>query len=91
MQLNAAFVSYYINHPYYTPGSANLQFWGLAIMVVSELSNFLCHVLQSKLRSNSEDKSYRIPHGFLFEYITCANYTCEIWAWVRGSIAHLCL
>eukprot|EP00958_Prasinococcus_capsulatus_P015075 scaffold1594_cov401-Prasinococcus_capsulatus_cf.AAC.58 len=84
VQGNAAMVSYYINHPFYTPGSSTMQIWGLAIMAMSELGNLWCHVLQSRLRSSSEDKSYRIPRGFLFEYITCANYTCEIWSWVRA-------
>jgi len=24
---------------------------------------------------------YKIPHGGLFEYVTCAQYTVELWAW----------
>jgi hypothetical protein len=25
--------------------------------------------------------------GFLFNYVTCANYTTEIWAWIGFNIA----
>lgn len=28
------------------------------------------------------EKGYKIPSGFLFDYITCANYFAEIWGWI---------
>ena len=28
-----------------------------------------------------------IPHGFLFEYITCPNYTTEILGWIGFTLA----
>src|SRR6185369_9613239 len=28
------------------------------------------------------EKGYKIPSGFLFNHITCANYFAEIWGWI---------
>lgn len=40
-----------------------------------------CHLIQASLRP-AGSKEYVIPRGFLFDYITCANYTAEICAWL---------
>lgn len=32
-------------------------------------------------------KDYVIPRGFLFNFITCANYTTEIFGWVAFTLA----
>ena len=40
-----------------------------------------CHLIQASLRP-AGSKEYIIPRGFLFDYITCANYTAEICAWL---------
>jgi very-long-chain enoyl-CoA reductase len=40
-----------------------------------------CHIILANLRAPG-DKGYKIPRGFLFNYITCANYTAEIWGWL---------
>ena len=32
-------------------------------------------------------KEYVIPKGFAFDYITCANYTFEIYGWILFGIA----
>ncbi len=45
-----------------------------------------CHVILSNLRAPGE-KDYKIPRGFLFNAVTCANYTCEIWGWILFSVA----
>ena len=44
-----------------------------------------CHIILSNLRKPGE-KGYKIPTGFLFNYITCANYTAEIWGWILFTI-----
>ena len=44
-----------------------------------------CHVILANLRKPGE-KGYKIPKGFLFNFITCANYTTEIWGWTLFSI-----
>ena len=45
-----------------------------------------CHLIQASLR-NGDSKEYVIPRGFMFDYITCANYTAEISAWLAFSAA----
>ena len=35
----------------------------------------------------SGDKSYKIPHGGLFSYVSCANYFTEMLVWVGWGIA----
>lgn len=32
-------------------------------------------------------QEYAIPRGFLFNFVTCANYTTEIYAWLGFNIA----
>eukprot|EP00899_Mesostigma_viride_P020128 jgi/Mesvir1/28116/Mv04696-RA.1 len=84
----AAFVSYFVNHPRYTPMPREALIGGLVLGVLAELGNLYCHILLRKLRpAGSGSTEYVIPRGFLFEYITCANYTCEILAWLGFNIA----
>eukprot|EP00983_Pelagomonas_calceolata_P000058 1568-Pelagomonas_calceolata.AAC.4 len=45
-----------------------------------------CHLILSNLRKPGE-KGYKIPRGFLFEYITCANYTVEVFGWLLFTTA----
>jgi very-long-chain enoyl-CoA reductase len=44
-----------------------------------------CHIILANLRKPGE-KAYKIPAGFLFNYITCANYTAEIWGWILFTL-----
>lgn len=147
----AAFVSYFINHPLYTPPSAQQTCTALGLAMLCQLANFRwvraarrsgeegtlsgeppvllgvsggtgrdrcpcglpcqcratpsvracgvhqrrprrwcclcrCHVILSKLRKPGE-KSYKIPSGFLFNHITCANYTMEVLGWLLFTVA----
>ena len=45
-----------------------------------------CHVILANLRPPGQ-KGYVIPRGFLFEYITCPNYTLESLGWVLFTVA----
>lgn len=47
---------------------------------------YRCHLILADLRSPGRG-GYSIPRGFLFDYITCANYTAEIWSWLFFSLA----
>jgi len=50
-----------------------------------------CHQILSNLRKPGE-RGYKIPRGFLFNYITCANYTAgELALSAAGCVAHLSL
>lgn len=51
-----------------------------------QIGNYASHVTLSRLRK-SPTAGYSIPRGGLFTYVTCANYTFEIWGWVCFSIA----
>lgn len=74
----AAFVSYFVNHPLYTPPPEAQTIAAFSVAAACQLSNLWCHLILANLRSGPEDKGIKIPKGFLFNYITCANYTCEV-------------
>ena len=81
----AAFVAYFVNHPLYTAAPRAVWLPCFAAAALCQLSNLYCHVLLSGLRKPG-DKGYSIPRGFLFNYITCANYSAEIWGWTLFSL-----
>ncbi|GAB1224398.1 hypothetical protein ENUP19_0198G0017 [Entamoeba nuttalli] len=58
---------------------------GLIGMIVSIISNGYCHLLLKQLRTPGSQE-WKMPHGFLFEYITCANYFCEIMTWIFFNV-----
>ncbi|XP_057522725.1 very-long-chain enoyl-CoA reductase-like [Amaranthus tricolor] len=82
-----AFIAYYVNHPLYTPVS-ELQ-WKIAFGfgLLCQISNFYCHILLKNLRGADGSGGYQIPRGFLFNIVTCANYTTEIYQWIGFNIA----
>ncbi|KAK9842611.1 hypothetical protein WJX74_002505 [Apatococcus lobatus] len=82
----AAFVGYFLNHPLYTPPGLKQTYIALAFAMIWQLANFRCHLILASLRGSSS-KGYQIPRGFLFEYVTCANYMCEVFAWVCFAIS----
>ena len=82
----AAFMSYFINHPQYTPVSETQMLAGFALSAVAQLGNLHCHLYQASLRSDGS-KAYKEPKGGLFKYVTCANYACEIYQWIGFNIA----
>lgn len=81
-----AWIAYYVNHPLYTPVSDLQVKIGFAFGVLCQISNFYCHILLRNLRS-SPSSGYQIPRGFLFNIVTCANYTTEIYQWLGFNIA----
>ncbi|XP_024031029.1 very-long-chain enoyl-CoA reductase isoform X2 [Morus notabilis] len=83
-----AFIAYYVNHPLYTPVSSDLQMKiGFGFGIICQSANFYCHILLSNLRSPGGSGGYQIPRGFLFNIVTCANYTTEIYQWLGFNIA----
>ncbi|KAF8397502.1 hypothetical protein HHK36_016419 [Tetracentron sinense] len=82
-----SYIAYYMNHPHYTPVS-NLQMMiGFGFGLVCQVANLYCHLLLRNLRSPEGNGGYQIPHGFLFNIVTCANYTTEIYQWLGFNIA----
>ncbi|KAL5710862.1 very-long-chain enoyl-CoA reductase [Ranunculus cassubicifolius] len=82
-----AYVAYYVNHPLYTPVSDLQMKIGFGFGAINQLSNFYCHILLRSLRSPGGKGGYQIPYGFLFNIVTCANYTTEIYQWLGFNIA----
>lgn len=82
----AAFVSYFINHPLYTPVSPLKMYLGFGLGALCQVSNLYCHLILASLRARGS-KEYLIPKGFLFNICTCANYTAEIYGWLGFNIA----
>ncbi|KAK4533409.1 hypothetical protein CCYA_CCYA17G4291 [Cyanidiococcus yangmingshanensis] len=78
----AAYVAYFVCHPQYTPVASHAQFWaGVVLFSLSELGNLVCHWRLRQLRPPGT-RVRQIPHGFLFEFVSCPNYTCEVVAWL---------
>jgi very-long-chain enoyl-CoA reductase len=82
-----AYIAYYCNHPLYTPVSELQMKIGFGFGIICQIANFYCHILLRNLRSPSGNGGYQIPRGFLFNIVTCANYTTEIYQWVGFNIA----
>jgi very-long-chain enoyl-CoA reductase len=58
-----------------------LQNAGLGIFLVSEILNGYCHWALRRLRPKGSVGHF-LPKGFLFNRITCPNYTFEILSWI---------
>jgi len=85
----ATIVGYPLCHPAFTaPGDMDSLAVkiGLIIFAISELGNLTCHVMLRNLRPAAGSKLRPIPKGFLFNYVSCPNYTFEVAGWVGFSI-----
>ncbi|KAH0676714.1 hypothetical protein KY285_024515 [Solanum tuberosum] len=82
-----AFIAYFVNHPLYTPVSDLQMKIGFGFGIVCQVANLYCHLLLRNLRSPSGNGGYQIPRGFLFNIVTCANYTTEIYQWLGFNVA----
>lgn len=89
----AAFVSYFVNHPLYTPpmfGAGQINI-GLIIFLIGELGNLSTHVVLRNLRPPGT-KERNIPYPtsnpftILFNFVSCPNYTYEGVSWLGFSV-----
>lgn len=93
----AALVAYFVNHPLYTTPSCDLQIYGgLALFVVSELGNLSIHLAFKNMRpAGSKVRKIPYPCGnpftWMFNFVSCPNYTYEVLAWVGFSVMTQCL
>jgi steroid 5-alpha reductase family enzyme len=58
----------------------------LALFVVGAFINIQSDGILRNLRTNSEDKSYKIPKGGMFEYVSGANFFGEIVEWIGYAL-----
>ncbi|MDZ4725657.1 MAG: DUF1295 domain-containing protein [Leptospira sp.] len=56
--------------------------FGFVLFMVGEVGNLYHHILLRKLRTSSEDKSYKIPSDGLFKILVCPHYFFELLAWL---------
>ncbi|KAK4538294.1 hypothetical protein CDCA_CDCA17G4319 [Cyanidium caldarium] len=83
----AALVAHFVCHPLYTPVASDVQFRvGMALFAVCEVGNGVTHWMLRQLRP-AGTRVRRIPHGFLFEWVSCPNYALEIGAWLGFVLA----
>ncbi|EGC39010.1 hypothetical protein DICPUDRAFT_52983 [Dictyostelium purpureum] len=80
-----AMVSYFVNHPLFTPPPMERVYIGLGLFIFGEISNLICHIMLRNLRPAGSTER-KIPRGFLFELVSCPNYTVEILSWIGFSI-----
>jgi very-long-chain enoyl-CoA reductase len=94
----AAFMSYFVNHPYYTPPSfGNAQVYlGLAGFLLSEIGNYSIHILLRDLRPpGSKERKIPYPNSNpltqLYNYVSCPNYSYEVYSWFFFTVMTQCL
>lgn len=81
----AAYVAYFVNHPLYTPPAEDLVYTGMCLFYFMEIGNLSAHWTLRALRPPGT-KIRRIPHGGLFEFVSCPNYTYEILSWLGFNL-----
>ena len=64
------------------------QFWSVIVwilfLIASYSQNHCNRILDTMKREQMVTKRYKVPRGFLFDYVCCPHYLCEI-------IVYLCL
>lgn len=55
---------------------------GLTLFLSGFCINVWADSVLFSLRKGSQDRSYQIPQGFLFEWISCPNYFGEMVEWL---------
>ncbi|XP_050424214.1 probable very-long-chain enoyl-CoA reductase art-1 [Adelges cooleyi] len=86
-----AFVSYFVNHPLYTPPCTFQYYVGLGTFIFCELGNLSIHIALRNLRPPGT-KVRRIPmptvnpFTLLFNFVSCPNYTYEVGSWIGFTI-----
>jgi len=81
-----AMLGYYVNHPLYTPPEESQTRLFFYLWCVMELGNFSIHIALRNLRPPGT-KVRRVPmptanpFTWLFNWVTCPNYTYEVAGW----------
>jgi len=63
---------------------------GLCLFLFGFLGNAYHDHLLIALRTSSHEEGYKIPHGGLFEYVSGANFFCEICEWIGFALCTGC-
>ncbi|KAJ8674195.1 hypothetical protein QAD02_005457 [Eretmocerus hayati] len=94
--LFAMYVSYYVNHPLYTPPHPTRFIAGLGMFLVCELGNLCIHLALRNLRPPGTTvrkipRATSNPFTVLFNFVSCPNYTYEIGSWIGFTIMTQCI
>ena len=85
----AYYIAYATLHPLYTPpvteDNKNYTNIFAGLVVLMMIFNLICHIILSNLRPKGTTIR-RIPKGFLFNLVSCPNYTVEIAEWFFFSM-----
>jgi hypothetical protein len=66
--------------------STHAAFVGVTLFVIGTSGNLYHHYILATLRSPS-DKTYKVPQGAFFEYVTAPHYLFELIGWFGMAIA----
>eukprot|EP00455_Lapot_gusevi_P010613 TRINITY_DN1480_c0_g1_i6.p2 TRINITY_DN1480_c0_g1~~TRINITY_DN1480_c0_g1_i6.p2 ORF type:complete len:217 (+),score=58.78 TRINITY_DN1480_c0_g1_i6:199-849(+) len=86
--LSGLSIAYFLYHPLYTPPAwltQEMLFGATALFLIAELMNLHCHLILMWLRPKGT-RVRGIPKGNLFTFVSCANYTWELTAWLIFSV-----
>jgi len=81
----ATLIAWQVNYPAEKKLPSTLFIIGFTTFTVAMLCNFICHMILKQLRTPGRTE-WKIPRGFLFEYVTMPNYFCEVMTWVGFAI-----
>ena len=86
------FVSFFVNHPLFTPPASELQMKiGMGLFLVCEYGNFVIHCLLRDLRPPGT-RIRRIPYpngnpmSLMYNFVSCPNYTYEVLSWFAFNL-----
>ena len=94
--LFAMYVAYHVNHPLFTAPS-KLQFYiGATMFALCELGNLSIHLALRNLRPPGTSvrkipMPTKNPFTALFNWVSCPNYTYEVYSWIGFTIMTSCL
>ena len=81
-----AWIAWSLSAPTQREPALALELLGLIVFALAELGNASAHRLLRNLRT-AGGREKRIPRGFLFEWVSCPHYSCEILSWVGFNLA----
>jgi len=92
----AGYISYHVSHPLYTAPCCSQVYVSAALFMLFELGNLSIHLLLRDLRpAGSKVRKIPMPNSnpltSLFNYVSCPNYTYEVYAWTAFAVMTQCL
>jgi len=92
----AGYISYHVSHPLFTPPCCSQVYISAGLFLLFELGNLSIHMLLRDLRpKGSKVRKIPLPNSnpltFLFNYVSCPNYTYEVYAWTAFAVMTQCI